>query len=378
MALQIHLPASTPADLTLQVRFDEPVGSEHTSVRALHLPAEWFPQSGVQLTWPHDGTDWAPTLRDVTRCYMRMALEIAERERLIIATPEPQLLRRQLEEKLPQAVLRNITLHRVETDDTWARDHAFLTLVGEDGPRLLDFAFNGWGRKFAAERDNQINRCLWEQGVFGGTYEDHLDFVLEGGSIETDGRGTLLTTTRCMTAPNRNQPLSQADIEERLRAYFHAERVLWLDHGHLAGDDTDGHIDTLARFCPSDTIAYVQCTDASDVHYDELQRMEAQLRTFRTPEDRPYTLLPLPMAEAAYDADGERLPATYANFLVINGAVLMPTYGHPDTDEQARRQLQRAFPRHEVVGIDCQTLILQHGSLHCSAMQFPVGAIRTS
>ena len=378
MALQIHLPASTPADLTLQLRFDEPAGSEHTSIRATHLPAEWFPQSGVQLTWPHDATDWAPVLRDVTRCYMRMALEIAERERLIIVTPEPQLLRRQLEEKLPQAALRNISLHQAETDDTWARDHGFLTLLADDGPHLLDFQFNGWGQKFGAEKDNRINACLWQQGIFCGTYENHLDFVLEGGSIESDGRGTLLTTTRCLTAPHRNQPLSQADIELRLKAFFHAERVLWLDYGRLAGDDTDSHIDTLARFCPADTIAYVQCTDPSDEHYAELQQMEAQLRTFRTSDDKPYTLLPLPMAEPAYDADGQRLPATYANFLVINGAVLMPTYGHPDTDALAREQLQRAFPRHEVVCIDCQTLILQHGSLHCSAMQFPAGTLRTS
>jgi agmatine/peptidylarginine deiminase len=335
----------------------------------VRMPAEWAPQWGVQLTWPHADTDWAPYLADITRTYIEMARAIAARERLIIVTPDAERVRLMIEGEVEMG---NVVFHECPTDDTWARDHAFLTL--SDGT-LLDFQFNGWGRKFAAERDNAINRSLAEHHRLPGTYSDQNDFVLEGGSIESDGRGTILTTSQCLLAPNRNQPLSQDEIEERLKLYLHAERVLWLDYGYLAGDDTDSHIDTLCRFCPSDTIAYVQCKDTADEHYAELHRMEEQLTSFRTLEGQPYRLVPLPMAAAVYDADGQRLPATYANFLCINGAVLMPTYGKPERDEQARQQLQTAFPRHEIVPVDCRILIEQHGSLHCCTMQFPTGVI---
>lgn len=327
------------------------------------LPAEWEPQSGVQLTWPHAETDWAPMLDEVLQTYEAMAHEIRMREPLLTVAPP--------------------------SNDTWARDHGFITLMPQDAsrpPRLLDFCFNGWGEKFPAHLDNAINRRLYEAGTFAGEYVDHLDFVLEGGSIESDGQGTILTTSQCLLAPNRNQPLTKDEIEERLKRYLRAERILWLDHGYLAGDDTDSHIDTLARLCPGDTIAYVQCQDEDDEHYEELRRMEEQIQTFRTLDGRPYRLIPLPMAKAVYEEvenegdgkmRGQRLPATYANFLVINGAVLMPTYRDAERDELARRQLQLAFPRHEIVPIDCRILIEQHGSLHCCTMQFPQGAIKS-
>lgn len=337
------------------------------------LPAEWHEQCAVQLTWPHEDTDWQPILEEVTRCYVDMAREISARVHLIIITPAPARVRWVLQAELPAESLQRTTIVQAPTNDTWARDHGFITLLSPEGPRLLDFQFNGWGQKFKADLDNQICRRMNEQHILQGTYEDHLDFVLEGGSIESDGQGTILTTSQCLLAPHRNQPLSQAEIEERLLRSLHADRILWLDHGYLAGDDTDSHVDTLARLCPGDTIAYVQCTDTEDEHYDALRRMEEQLRTFRTPDGHPYRLIPLPMAHPAFDEDGERLPVTYANFLITNRAVLMPTYGHPDLDEQARQQLAKAFPDREIVGIDCQPLIIQHGSLHCCTMQFPKG-----
>lgn len=389
MALQYRLTTTTIEDLTLELRPEQMAGPEQSEIRATWLPAEWERQSGVQLTWPHKNTDWAPLLKEVTECYIRMALEISLRERLIIVTPERNEVNQLLHERLPKRVLDNITLYEMPTDDTWARDHGFITLQTSMGSLLLDFQFNGWGRKFPADEDNRICRRmmglmeprLGQLPVLQGQYEDHLDFVLEGGSIESDGRGTILTTSQCLMAPNRNQPLSQAEIEERLKRYLRAERILWLDHGYLAGDDTDSHIDTLARLCPNDTIAYVQCTDPNDEHFGELKKMEEQLQGFRTLEGQPYRLIPLPMASAVYEKmrEGEneimreqRLPATYANFLVINGAVLMPTYRDPEMDEKARLQLQRAFPKHEIVGIDCRVLIEQHGSLHCCTMQFPM------
>jgi agmatine/peptidylarginine deiminase len=302
-----------------------------------------------------------------------MAKAISARENLIIVTPEPAHVRRLLEGALTTRELAHISFCKAPTNDTWARDHGFITLLAPEGPHLLDFRFNGWGEKFPADLDNQINQRMLEQNIVEGHYEDHLDFVLEGGSIESDGKGTILTTSICLLAPHRNQPLTKEQIEARLLEMLHAERVLWLDYGYLAGDDTDSHIDTLARFCPDDTIAYVQCLDEGDEHYAELQQMEAQLKEFRTIDGKPYRLIPLPMAKAVCDEDGTRLPATYANFLIINGAVLMPTYGDEDTDKKAEEQLRKAFQNYDIIGIDCRPLITQHGSLHCCTMQFPRG-----
>lgn len=375
MGIQIKLNTSTIIDLTKELRLEKVAGPEQSEIRATWLPAEWERQSGVQLTWPHKGTDWLPWLQEVTECYISMAMEIALRERLIIVAQEAKEVELLLQEKLPKKALANISICQIPTNDTWARDHAFITLLTSTGCLLLDFQFNGWGKKFPAELDNQICRHMMEQGIMNGQYEDHLDFVLEGGSIESDGRGTILTTSHCLMAPNRNQPLLQEEIEERLKLYLHAERILLLDHGYLAGDDTDCHIDTLARFCPGDTIAYVQCTDQNDEHYEEIHLMEEQLKSFRTLEGEPYRLVPLPMTRPQYDDEGGRLPATYANFLCINGAVLMPTYGDAELDGLALRQLQTAFPRHKIVPINCRVLIEQHGSLHCCTMQFPQGAI---
>lgn len=373
MGLHYRLTTTIIEDLTKELRPELMAGPEQSEIRATWLPAEWERQSGVQLTWPHEGTDWEPVLKEVTECYVRMALEIAEREQLIIVTPEPSAVEHILRERLPQRLLKNINLCEAPTNDTWARDHGFITLQTSMGHLLLDFQFNGWGKKFPAELDNQICRRMMEQGVLNGQYEDHLDFVLEGGSIESDGKGTILTTSQCLLAPNRND-MTKEEIEDRLKHHLHAERVLWLDYGYLAGDDTDCHIDTLARFCPNDTIAYVQCLDTQDEHYEELKKMEKQLQRFRTLDGRPYRLIPLPMAKAQHDEDGQRLPATYANFLCVNGAVLMPTYRDAEHDEAARKQLQMAFPKHEILGIDCRVLIGQHGSLHCCTMQFPQGS----
>ena len=285
-------------------------------------------------------------LEEITATYEEMAREIRKREELLIVG-EP-------------------------SNDTWARDHGFISLVDDQGGRrLLDFKFNGWGEKFPAKLDNAINRRLYDEGKISGEYIDCLDFVLEGGSIESDGKGTIFTTSCCLLAPHRNQPLSQAEIEARLKQELCAERVIWIDHGHLTGDDTDGHIDTLVRICPDDTLLYIGCDDPEDEQYKDLRLMEEQLKTFRTLEGKPYRLLKLPMPRPIL-FEGERLPATYANFLVINGAVLCPTYDQPDLDAEALRLIGEAFPDREIVGIDCQSIIKQHGSLHCCTMQYPI------
>jgi agmatine/peptidylarginine deiminase len=235
----------------------------------------------------------------------------------------------------------------------------------------LDFCFNGWGEKFESQLDNAINRRIYDEGKVTGEYVDRLDFVLEGGSIESDGRGTVFTTSCCLLAPHRNQPMTKAEIEARLKRDLCAERVLWIDYGHLTGDDTDGHIDTLVRIAPNNTLLYIGCDDEADEQYDDLKKMEEQLNTFRTLEGEPYRLVKLPSPRAIFDEDGERLPATYANFLIINGAVLVPTYNQPDLDAEAMSLIGEVFPDREIVGIDCRSVIKQHGSLHCCTMQYP-------
>ena len=328
-----------------------------TSHNHWRLPAEWEPQEGVQLTWPHAGTDWAPMLDEIIAVYHQMAREIAQRERLLVVAPED--------------AARDCLRIVCDTNDTWARDHGFISLVDDDGHRrLLDYQFNGWGEKFEAGLDNAINRKIYDAGELEGDYVDCLDFVLEGGSIESDGKGTIFTTSQCLLAPHRNQPMTKEQIEERLKHDLCAERILWIDYGHLTGDDTDGHIDTLVRICPDDTILYVGCDNPQDEQYEALQKMEAQLRTFRTLEGKPYTLKRLPMPRPIYDGE-DRLPATYANFLIINGAVLCPTYGQPDLDAEALSIIGGSFPDREIIGIDCLPVIRQHGSLHCCTMQFP-------
>lgn len=338
----------------------------------LILPPEWAPQSGVQLTWPHEGTDWAPILDEVMPCFVNIVREIVKHEHVLIVCPDADHVRRQLGDIDKSRIL----FREMETNDTWARDHGGITVLTEEGPTVYDFVFNGWGMKYAANLDNLITRALAATETFEKNVQtiNMQPFVLEGGSIESDGEGTLLTTAECLLSPNRNEYLNRQQLEIHLKEFFGLDRILWLTSGYLAGDDTDSHIDTLARFCDPATIAYVQCTDENDEHFHELKAMEEELQTFRTADGQPYRLIALPMADPVYD-NGQRLPATYANFLIINGAVLVPFY-RSDKDEIARQKLQTAFPDREITGIDCLPLIKQHGSLHCVTMQYPDSVIR--
>lgn len=370
MGIMIGLPSPDGSEKDLQLNFGKNM-TVQVELRAPHLPAEWHLQSGIQLTWPHAGTDWAYMLEEVQECFVNIAREIAERELLLIVTPEPEAVEKQIANTVN---MTNVRFLKCETNDTWARDHGAITMIDNGTPSLLDFTFNGWGLKFASDLDNRITRQAVEAGALKGNYVNRLGFVLEGGSIESDGMGTLLTTSECLLSPNRNGQLNRVEIEEYLKSTFHLQQVLWLDHGYLAGDDTDSHIDTLARFCSTDTIAYVECKDPNDEHYEALHAMEEQLKTFRTLAGEPYRLLALPMADKVKD-DNERLPATYANFLIMNEAILYPTYCQPENDRKAGEVLQQAFPDHQIVGIDCRALIRQHGSLHCVTMQYPIGVI---
>ncbi len=338
----------------------------------IRLPAEWEEQDGVLLAWPHENSDWLPHLELVEPVFLDIARQISRFEQVLIAAPQTEGLRAKL--NAAGADLSRIHIYQVPTNDTWSRDFGPISIYDEEEPVLLDFGFNGWGLKFAADQDNQVTARLREAGAFGRIARRVPGLILEGGSIESDGRGTLLTTAECLLGPNRNPHLDQAQIEQAMNRLLGARHFLWLENGYLAGDDTDSHIDTLARLAPDDTILYVACDDSADEHFAALEKMAAELRAFRTREGRPYRLLPLPWPAAKYDAEGERLPATYANFLVINGAVLVPTYNDPN-DAKALEAVGKAFPGREIIGIDCSALILQHGSLHCVTMQLPKGTL---
>ena len=341
---------------------------------APRLPAEWEPVEAVLISWPHEHTDWAYMLSEVEECFERVARAIAARTVLVVVAPDTS----RVAERLSDIPEERLILVPLPTNDTWARDFGAITTIAPDGGKIInDFKFNGWGLKFAADKDNLITSSMARLGLFDGRLENRLGFVLEGGSIESDGKGLLLTSSECLLSPNRNGNLSKAQIEEYLSEAFGLEKVLWLDNGGLLGDDTDSHIDTLARLAPpGDVIFYTGCHDSADPHFEPLQAMAAQLREFRTAEGKPFTLIELPLPDPVFDPDdGSRLPATYANFLILNDAVLLPVYGQPLKDRQAADTLRVAMPDHEIVSIDCRPLIRQHGSLHCITMQFPAGTL---
>ena len=341
------------------------------------LAPEWAPQSGIMLTWPHSETIWAETLTAIDRVFTEVVRHVSAREKVIISCYDA--LHREHISKLLTADGVNmdmVSIHIAPCDDIWVRDHGPMTVYQDGKPILLDFTFNGWGDKYPSANDNNITRILHRDHAFDSTAIKTIDMVLEGGAIEVDGQGTLLTTSSCLLAKSRNIYLSKEEISSQLSALFGLNKILWLDHGALAGDDTDGHIDTLARFIDANTICYITCPDSSDEHYVPLKAMEQQLQSFTNYQGKPYTLIPLPWPQARYaDYDGRRLPATYANFLLINGAVLVPTYNDP-ADAEALRIFSSCFPGREIIAIDSLPVIQWYGSLHCMTMQLPAGVLK--
>lgn len=346
-----------------------PVLTPPALAMSIQLPAEWAPQAAVQLTWPHAAGDFGRMLDAAHAQFLRLAVAIAEVTPLLVVVPDTPEARhaKLVAQGIPEERLRVVAL---ASNDVWARDHGPITVL-RNGERLhLDFRFDGWGGKFEARQDNALTARLAEQQALPARVQS-VDWVLEGGSIESDGAGTILTTERCLLDPARNPTATRPEVETLLAETLGAQRVLWLAHGDLLGDDTDGHIDTLARFCSAQCIAYQACDDPEDAHYPELSAMAQELAAMRTAEGSAYELIPLPLPAPIHDPeDGHRLPAGYANFLISNGVVLVPTYDDP-ADAVALSRLQRAFPDHRVRGVDCRTLIRQHGSLHCVTMQIP-------
>ena len=336
------------------------------------FPAEWEPQSAILLAWPHAGTDWADRLGDVEDTYIALVQAITRFQPALVCVADDDVETyadiRLRSNRVNMARVRFVT---VAYDDTWLRDSGPITLRAGNGFNLLDFRFTAWGGKFEAGLDDLLVETLAAQGVFGDAARQRIDFALEGGGIETDGHGTLLTTWRCLH--ERHPDASREELTAKLSACLHQDRVLWLDHGALEGDDTDAHIDTLARFAPDDAIVFQACDDEADSHYADLKAMAEEIAALRTRDGNPYRLFPLPWARPVLD-EGRRLAASYANFLIVNGAVLMPAYGDP-ADDAAAAVLAQAFPGREIVQVPCRPLIWQNGSLHCITMQLPEGLV---
>lgn len=342
-----------------------------TNIR--RLPAEWEQTDAVLMAWPHEQTDWQPILAEAEECFTNIAEAIAPFARVVVICPDIDHVALKLR-RIPSDRLILIPL---DTNDTWTRDYGPIT-IEENGKTLpLNFKFDGWGLKFAANNDNLATSRLASLGLFKAEPENHLSFVLEGGSVDSDGNGTILTTDSCLLNLNRNGGMDRNEILEYVATALGAKRVISLANGELVGDDTDGHIDTLARFAPpGDVIFYTGCADPNDEHYASLKGMAEELRALRTEDGNPYHLVELPLPEAMYDPeDGSRLPATYANFLIVNGAVILPTYGHALKDKMAADLIATAMPNYAVVPVDCSILVRQHGSLHCSTMQLPANTL---
>ena len=336
------------------------------------LPAEWEAQDGVMMAWPHTNTDWAPTLQETQRVFVEIIRHITVFERVLLTTPDKSgtsvfLANAGID-------LSRVAIYEIISNDTWARDFGPLTVMFNNQPVLLDFGFNGWGLKYPAHFDNTITKGLKTLGAFGVKLQT-IGLILEGGSIESDGVGSILTTSACLLSPNRNPQLNKNEIEQAMASLLGANRILWLNHGYLSGDDTDSHVDTLARMCPQNVITYVSCDVENDEHYNELKLMENDLKSFIAPDGGHYDLIPLPWPDPCFDDDGTRLPATYANFLVINAAVLVPTYRSQEKDALAMKCIGQAFPGRKIIGIDCLPLLKQRGSLHCVTMQLPRGVL---
>ena len=319
--------------------------------------AEFEKQSFTQIIFPHKYTDWSEYLEDAEETFINIINAISKYQKCFIICADITYVKSRFSDH------HNLFFAEYETNDTWARDCSAICVEEDSDVSLLDFTFNAWGNKFASGKDNAMSDAL--QNIYLKDLKK-IDFVLEGGAVESNGVDTILTTSACMLNKNRNPDLDAITVTKKLNETFGATKILYLNHGYLAGDDTDSHIDTLARFIDEKTIMYIKCEDKEDEHYQELQLMEKEL--LQIAKEQNFEIIPLPMTKAIYFEE-ERLPATYANFLFVNGAVLVPVYGVKE-DAIALEIFENTFVNKDIVPIDCSTLIKQHGSLHCVTMNF--------
>lgn len=319
----------------------------------IRIPAEWEEQEALIVVFPPKESDWAHSIEEIHQTYLTFIQTIARFQKCMVICED----KKALANLLPN--LQNIELIEMLTNDTWVRDFGGINVYKNHKRRTYDFIFNAWGNKFDASIDNTITKRLFDEGYLKGKLKS-MDFVLEGGSIDSNGHGVMLSTAYCLFEENRNNRLSKKKIKKTLMKLFGLKELIILKHGALMGDDTDSHIDTLARFIDKDTIAYVKCYDKEDEHYGELKKMEKELKK------TGFDLVALPLPSAKYFHD-HRIPATYMNFVLINNAVLVPIYSDP-CDAEVLETFARYFPDREIVGIESSVLIREHGSLHCASM----------
>ena len=336
------------------------------------FPAEWEKQSAVLIAWPHKTGDFSNRLESVEQSYSVIADTITQYQKIdkSVSIDSHQQHIQTLVNKHD-----HIDFIHATVNDIWVRDTVFLSVEPDGAIITTSIYFSTAGAENTRhQNDNALNHKLLNAKPFKGKAHKDIDFILEGGSVESDGIDTILTTKQCLLNPNRNKGLPQQEIEQQLFQHLGAKRLFWLDQEDLSGDDTDAHIDTLARFCSASTIAYTSCDDTDNLHYTSLKYMERQLQDLRTQAGDPYHLVPLPLPKPISDEEGQQLPANYANFLIINHAVMVPAYGDP-MDEIALLRLAECFPQHEIIPIPCRPLVHQYGSLHCMTMQFPEGIV---
>lgn len=329
------------------------------------LLPEWVEQEAVLLAWPHAETDWAPWLNEAHATYQQLILTILQQHAQVLLLVDYAQLDtvQNLFAEHPDVVLIP-----AKYNDTWVRDYGFLTTCDGIEKRALEFQFNGWGQKFTANLDNQVNIKYLADRLQVPLFSELA--VVEGGALEINAAGVLLTTQMCLTNPKRNGTMTLDEYRALFAATLGVAQTIVLEHGHLAGDDTDGHIDTLARFTPNQGVVYQGCENRpTDPHFSGLHALGAELQ-HHLPD---HTLFALPLPEI-FSADGHRLPASYANFLILNGAILAPIYQQPE-DAQALAVLADAYPEFSIVPVDCSVLVQQYGSLHCITMQIPKGVL---
>lgn len=338
---------------------------------------EWAPQDAVMLAWPHASTDWAPWLDEIDACYVGLVKAIAQAATPVILCQD-ETHRDHILDLLGSIAGRTPVMIVGPYNDTWCRDYGPLTIGKIENGRcqpthMLDFQFSGWGDKYEAGDDNAVNQRLNEAHRWKLSLET-IDLELEGGSVESDGEGTLMTTETCLLGGNRNETVSRDALEALLKEKFGVCRIFWVKEGYLCGDDTDSHVDNLVRFASADTLVYAACDRSDDEHFPPLEAMREEISKFRTQAGKPYLLLPLFIPEQQFDENGKRLPASYVNFLIVNQHVIVPQFNSP-YDAQALAQLEKAFPGYTLLPIPGKALIKQYGGPHCATMQLPVGTV---
>lgn len=335
------------------------------------MPAEWAPHRGTWLSWPHKEASWPGKFEPVPDLFAEMVRHLAAVEEVHVNVGD-----REMEESV-RGVLRaskvsdaNVHFHHNPTNDAWCRDHGPIFVQrrdhGQVDEAIVDWGFNAWGGKYPPfDLDDVVPTRIGEEL---GIPVFHPGIIMEGGSIDVNGRGTLLTTEACLLNPNRNPGLDRAAIEQYLRDYLGVTKILWLGDG-IEGDDTDGHVDDLARFTDERTVVTVVEDDPADANYAPLQENLARLREMTDQDGEPLRVVTLPMPRRL-EHEGQRLPASYANFYIANGLVLLPTYD-PARDAIAAETLRALFPGRDVVGIDCTDLVWGLGAFHCVSQQWP-------